>query len=218
MPFSINDFKSNGLVLGGARPTLFQVVIPNLPSLAGVDGPGGGQSSGPPLTGKVSLLAKAATIPPSLVDSVDVGYMGRKVKVVGDRTFPNWSCTIMNDEDFLVRNAFEDWHEILNSREPNLLTKIAPVSGTSNGTTDPNNYKRDITVIQFSKGGAALKVYTLIGAFPVTVAPIPLDYDATNQIEMFEVEFAYDLWEPVDASAVNTLGPGPTAAQSNQNI
>lgn len=212
MPFSINDFKSNGLVLGGARPTLFQVIIPNFPSLSNLTA-GNGTNAGPTLSTKVSLMAKAASLPPSLVDSIDIGYMGRKIKVAGDRAFPNWSCTIMNDEDFQVRNVFEDWHEILNSREPNLLTSIAPVSGTTHGSTDPNNYKRDITIIQFSKAGHEIKVYTLVGAFPVTVSPIQLDFDATNQIELFDVEFAYDFWEPTDASSIG-LSNAPTPSIS----
>jgi hypothetical protein len=212
MAFSINDFKANGLVLGGARPTLFQVLIPNFPTLSGST-VGFGTTNGPTLTGKVQLLAKAASLPPSLVDSIDVGYMGRKIKVTGDRTFPNWACTIMNDEDFKVRNVFEDWHEILNSREPNLLTRVSPSSGSSNGSTDPNNYKRDITIIQFSKAGQEIKIYTLIGAFPVTVSPIALDYDATNQIEQFDVEFAYDYWEPTDASTIG-LSDAPTPSLS----
>lgn len=212
MAFSINDFKANGLVLGGARPTLFQVIIPNFPTLSGST-IGFGTTNGPTLTGKVQLLAKAASLPPSLVDSIDVGYMGRKIKVTGDRTFPNWGCTIMNDEDFRVRNVFEDWHEILNSREPNLLTRVAPASGASQGSTDPNNYKRDIMLVQLSKAGQEIKIYTLVGAFPVTVSPIALDYDATNQIEQFDVEFAYDYWQPTDASTVG-LSAAPTPSLS----
>jgi len=212
MTFSINDFKANGLVLGGARPTLFQVIIPNFPTLSGTT-TSFGTSTGPTLSTKVSLMAKAASLPPSLVDSIDIGYMGRKVKVTGDRVFPNWSCTVMNDEDFRVRNVFEDWHEILNSREPNLLTRVAPAAGASNGSTDPNNYKRDITVIQFFNDTATTEIYTLVGAFPVTVSPIQLDFDATNQIEMFDVEFAYDYWQPTDASTVG-LSDAPTPSLS----
>lgn len=210
MPFSINDFKANGLNRGGARPTLFQVLIPNFPSL-GSGGIVGGTIGGPSLSSKVGLLAKSASIPPSLVDSVDAGYMGRKIKLAGDRIFPNWSCTIMNDEDFQVRNVFEDWHEILNSREPNLLTRVAPAGGVTVGSTDPNNYKRDITLIQFSKAGFEIKIYTLIGAFPVTISPITLDYDATNSLEQFDVEFAYDYWQPTDASSIGiTDAPTPS--------
>lgn len=212
MTFSINDFKANGLVLGGARPTLFQVIIPNFPTLSGTT-TSFGTATGPTLSTKVSLMAKAASLPPSLVDSIDIGYMGRKIKVTGDRVFPNWSCTVMNDEDFRVRNVFEDWHEILNSREPNLLTRVAPAAGASAGSTDPNNYKRDITIIQFSKAGHEVKIYTLVGAFPVTVSPIQLDFDATNQIEMFDVEFAYDYWQPTDASTVG-LSDAPTPSLS----
>lgn len=203
MPFSINEFKTNGLNLGGARPTLFEVIIPSFPLISTAAGFAPGVSTAE----KVSLMAKAASLPASIVSEIDVGYMGRKIKVVGDRIFPNWSITVYNDEDFLVRNLFEDWHEILNSRQPNLLTRATPASGASHGATDPQNYKRDLTVYQLSKAGHAKKVYTMVGAFPVSVSAIDLDFDATNQIETFQVEFAYDYWEPLEEVAGTTTSP-----------
>jgi hypothetical protein len=97
MAFNINDFRTNGLEFGGARPTLFQVQIT------------------PPVTGinttdvslKLTLTCQATTIPASTVGSIDIGYFGRKIKLAGDRTFDDWSVTILNDEDFLVRDLFE---------------------------------------------------------------------------------------------------------------
>lgn len=209
MPFGIQQFKSNGMNLNGARPSLFEVIIPNFPLLP-TSGTASGISSGPNLVEKVALMAKAASLPGSVVESIDIGYFGRKIKLAGDRVFPNWSINVYNDEDFRVRNVFEDWHELLNSRQPNLLSRATPASGASAGATDPNNYKRDITVIQYSKAGPEKKIYTLIGAFPVTVAPIQLDWDATNQVETFEVEFAYDYWEPVEGNNGTTDGPTPS--------
>ena len=123
MTYSINQFTSQGLVLGGARPTLFEVIIPNFPLLQNAAAIASGDLTS---SSKLSLMAKAASLPPSIVQEINVGYMGRKIKVAGDRTFPNWSITVYNDEDFAMRNLFEDWHEILNSRQPNLMSRATP--------------------------------------------------------------------------------------------
>lgn len=191
MAFKINDFKTQAFTDGGARPSLFQIEIPDFPSL-----PGG--SVGIDAKAKLSFLAKASSLPASIMPEIDVGYMGRKIKVLGDRIFPNWSITVYNMEDFSIRNMFEDWHELMNGREPNIMFTT---------TTNPQNYKKDITVVQYSKLGNEKKVYTMVGAFPVSIGAISLDYDATNQIELFDVEFAYDYWQPIRENAGSIDGP-----------
>jgi hypothetical protein len=190
MTFSINEFKSNGLVFGGARPAMFEITLPQWPGAL------------PDASRKLSFLAKAASLPPSILDPIEIPYMGRRIKVVGDRSFPAWSITVMNDEDFLLRESFEQWHQLLNQREQN-------VSAIG---TEPANYKKDIIVTQLSKGGGdrpistssasvqpasgSIYTYTLVGAFPTVVDPIQLDFEAVNQVEQFNVEFQYDYWEP----------------------
>jgi hypothetical protein len=47
--------------------------------------------------------------------SVPVQYFGRELKFAGNRTFSDWTITVINDEDFTVRNAFERWMNGLNS-------------------------------------------------------------------------------------------------------
>ena len=94
MAFNINEIKSQ-LVFGGARNSLFQVQITN---------PANG-------TGdlKVPFMVKAAQIPAATLGVIEVPYFGRKVRIAGDRTFAEWTVTVINDEDFLIRNAMEEW-------------------------------------------------------------------------------------------------------------
>ncbi|MEK9799752.1 MAG: hypothetical protein VW647_02560, partial [Alphaproteobacteria bacterium] len=68
----------------------------------------------------IRKAAKASSIPASTVGQIEVPYFGRKVKMAGNRTFENWQVTVLNDEDFLVRNAFEKWSSFINSHENNL--------------------------------------------------------------------------------------------------
>jgi uncharacterized protein YlzI (FlbEa/FlbD family) len=42
------------------------------------------------------------------------------MKVAGDRTFAEWTVTIINDEDFLIRNAMEEWSNQINRLQRNV--------------------------------------------------------------------------------------------------
>src|SRR6478735_3008672 len=110
MSFNVQDFKSRGLTFHGARPTLFQVEINNPPA---------GTATGATVE-KFKFMCRATQIPPLITDSIPVGYFGRDIKVSGDRTYPDWNVSVINDEDFQVRNMLEEWGFIQNSAVPNL--------------------------------------------------------------------------------------------------
>jgi hypothetical protein len=190
MGFNIDSFKANGLINGGARPSLFKVIM-QFPAAPGIEGDGE----------RASFLIRAAQLPASTVDPVDVPYFGRKIKIAGDRTFADWTITVMNDEDFKLRNDFEAWLNWINTHVSNR---------SASGTGSPESYKVDIQVYQFGKAGpgddaGVIRSYNLVGAFPTTVDAISLDWDTTNTIETFDVTFAYDYWEPIAA------GPSPSS-------
>jgi T4-like virus tail tube protein gp19 len=183
--FNISTFKTRGLTLGGARPTLFEVYL-TPPSGVGADAES---------ADKFRFTCSAAQLPAAAIQAIDVGYFGRKIKVQGDRTFADWQVTIMNDEDFLVRSMFEKWSNALNRLESNIRDP--------NFSGDENSYKCDLSVIQYGKAGDVLRQYDIIGAFPTNIDGITLNWDSQNQIETFTVTFAYDYWLPAieDANA-----------------
>ena len=93
----------------------------------------------------------------------------------------------MNDEGFIIRNAVENWIEIMNNK-------------TSNFRAYPNEYKVDLRVTQYSKKGVGpvgipLKSISLIGCFPTAVSEIALDWGAADQIEEYSITWSYDYWD-----------------------
>ena len=96
---NISQFKSK-LRGGGARPNLFEVAIPNFPEFVGAAYNNDDKST-------LRFMCKAAKLPASNVAPIDVPFRGRILKVAGDRTFEPWTLTIINDEDFRLRTAFE---------------------------------------------------------------------------------------------------------------
>lgn len=171
MAFNVNEIRSQ-LTLGGARNTLFQVQIQNpANSVADI---------------KVPFMVRAAQIPSSDLGTIEVPYFGRKIKLAGDRTFGEWTVTVINDEDFLIRNAMEQWSNQINSLRGNLRTF---------GASSPSLYKTNAQVTQYSKTGVPIRIYTFNGIYPSNIAPIDLDWNATDSIEEFTITFQYDWWE-----------------------
>ena len=173
---SISQFKS-ALIGGGARPNLFEVELTTLP---------GGISWN---ADNFRFMAKAAALPAQNIAQIDVPFRGRIFKVAGDRTIDTWTVTIINDESFELRNAFEQWTEIIAKLDNNL------------GATDPSAYMTNAKVFQLGRGSqkssknsdgssnAVLKEYEFIDIFPTTISEIALSYDTGDTIEEFDVEF-----------------------------
>ena len=99
MAFTIDKFRTTALSAGGARANLFDVTIAGVAATTHL-------ATG---VAEFKFACKAAAIPAMAVGVVEVPYFGRVVKVPGNKTFDNWSVTIINDEGFLVRNGMEKW-------------------------------------------------------------------------------------------------------------
>ena len=99
------------------------------------------------------------------------------------------TVTIINDEDFRLRSAFENWTQ-----------QIADLS-TNIGATDPSAYMTNAKVFQLGRGSTkastnsngdsnvVLKEYEFVDIFPTSVSAIDLSYDTGDTIEEFTVEF-----------------------------
>lgn len=190
MAFNIQEFRSS-MTLDGARPNLFEVSMTFLPDL--VASPVRFGLDGLNISKQVRFFCRAAQLPGSTVNAVPVNYFGRELKFAGNRVFPEWTVTILNDEDFALRNAFELWMSGLNSHRFNLRN---PLLGGS------TSYGSQATVTQYGKTGDSLKSYTFIGMFPIEVSPIEVDWSANDTIEEYAVTFAYQWWEstPLDTA------------------
>jgi hypothetical protein len=137
---------------------------------------------------KLTFMCKTAQLPGATLGVVPMTYFGRELKFVGNRTFADWSITVINDEDFVARNAFERWMSGINSHNLNIRN---PVAGT------PLGYSVDGEVTQFGKAGDTLKKYKFIGLFPTDLAAIDVDWGSNDAIEEFTVTLTYQWWESV---------------------
>ena len=187
--FRIDEFKSQ-LKNGGARPNQFQVRI-GFPDYI---------TQNRVLLESSSFLVTVAELPGQTIGTTPVFYRGREVKLAGDKVFAPFQCTILNDTDFKLRNGIEEW---MNGIENNEI---------KTGRTSPTLYQKIIEVMQLDRNGATLRSYKMLGAFPVDISPVGLDFSANDQLSTFTVSFQYQHFEyglrAADSVAASTLAAG----------
>ena len=182
--FNVNSFKTK-LSGGGARPSLFEVAWTDTAAVF-------------PLASTQALLVKAASLPTSTIAPLVQNYAGRAYKLQGFRTFDNWTVTVLNDEDFVIRGQIKQWMQQLagamdgtraqitvDGEPPGLEpTQVDSIDSLASGTA---------TVTQMTQNGIPSKSYKFHNLWPTELAGIPLDW-SSDMVEEFSVTFAYDYW------------------------
>ena len=168
---SISTFKTQfGL---GVRPNLFQVTL-HYPNTIN--------------QGRTAhFLAKAAQLPASTLGSIDVPYRGRVIKVPGDRTFAEWTVTILNDEGFTNRNALEVWMNGINQHQANIQGIGIELYGSAD-------------VKQLNRSGGIIKTYEFVDIWPSEVAAVDLAFDTNDAVQEYTVTFQIQFWQAITTS------------------
>ena len=195
---TLDSFKSK-LLGGGVRPNFFEVELafPNL----GIDAND--------VSDRTRFLVKGANLPASIVAPISVPFRGRELKIAGERTFDSWTITVINDSNFVLRDAFEKWMNIINKVSDNA------------GEVDPTVYQQEAYVHQLGRAPITnqagvpatsgntvpiLRSYHFHGVFPTNVSSIELSYDSNNVIEEFSVEFQVQWWEALNENGNVVVG------------
>ena len=174
----ISDFKSK-LTGGGARPNLFEVELA-FPTAVAIEND---------VLQKARFLVKAAALPSSTINPIEIPFRGRILKIAGDRTFETWTITVINDVDFVIRSAFEKWMNVIN--------KLDDATGLQN----PDDYQKDAMVHQLDRDGGILRSYKFWDIFPTNLSAIDMSYETTDTLEEFTVEMQVHFWEAFKGSS-----------------
>ena len=156
MAFNVTDFN-NQYSGDYARPNLFEVQI-------------GGWDS--------KMFVKAASIPATQVGMVEVPYQNRKLKVPGDRTFADWTITVINDQNYVLREALLMWQRNISG-----FSGMESIIGVSEAhkTIEIQPYSRD--------GSKATFMHTVYG-WPTEVGSIELNWETVDAVQEYTVNFA----------------------------
>lgn len=131
----------------------------------------------------IEFMAKATSIPTATIPSFDVKFRGGTLKLAGDRTYEDWNVTVINDLDFTTRTAMELWQG-----------EIQTYDGGDAALTNDYLLSRAF-VEQLGKDDSVLARYEFFNMFPTTIGAIDLDFDTADQLETFEITFAFSHWE-----------------------
>lgn len=196
--FNINSFRSQ--LNSGARPNLFQV---SLTAPADIDDPENllGASN------KFSFMCRSAAIPAYSVGVIEVPFRGRRIKVPGDRTFAEWTVTIINDDKQGLRKVFDNWLKYINNPNGEEAIREAGLQ-----TTNEVDYRTSVNIEHYRSDGSVSRKYILHDAFPTDVSAIDLSYDTTDAIQEFTVTFQYHYLDVGDTSEAGADASAPLSA------
>jgi len=176
MAFSdVNSFLAS--FDGGARPNRYMVDLITQPKTVGIGVPT-----------NLKFLCRSTSIPASTLGSCVLNYMGREIKVPGDRTFDDWSVVIYNTKDWKLRTWFEKWSSQILENFHNLD------KNEESNTYDESGWMSEAVVWQLDRHEHVVAKYKVAGLFPTSISDIPLAYDNNNTVEEFTVNFVVGYW------------------------
>lgn len=133
---------------------------------------------------KLSFFCKTAMIPAQRVGEIQIGYMGQKLKIAGDREYDDWTISVYNTEEWDIRTAFEIWLDLINNFQGNVKT-------------EHNSYMTDLKVYQISAEGIDIAGYLLKDAWIKEIGEVSLDWDSNDEISTFDCTFAVNYLERI---------------------
>ena len=175
---NINDFQQQISATDYARQNLFEVTV------EGITG--------------MNLICKAASLPSAQIGLIEVPYQNRKIKVPGDRTFIDWSITIINDEGYGQREQLLGWQ-----------SQMAGFEEFAGDSKSPNDHHRVLTVQPMNRSGGNSEHAVELYGWPSEIGAIDLSWESTDAVQEYTVNFTIS-WDNAG------VGSG-TAAASGGN-
>jgi hypothetical protein len=184
--FSISAFRT--AIGAGSRPNLFKVQV-TPPRTTGYD------------VASFEYLCRSGSLPSATLGTIEIPMNGgRRLKMGGDRTFAEWTSTVLNDENFKLRSVMESWQNDIVKTNYEITTSLgnrsAAIGALTAGQTSGGLYGT-VQIFQLREDGSSVagSSYKLINCWPSDISQIDLSYDTTDAVEDFTVTWTYDYYE-----------------------
>ena len=162
---TIDQFKAQ-LIGGGPRANRFRVFLPRAGN-------------------NIEFMCKGANIPAATLSEVVIPFRGANLKLAGERSFADWSVTIINDMEFSARTALEAWQ------------MQSQAMDRGEGATTLDYLLSRGFVEQLNKDDSVLARYEFFNMFPKNIGEIALSYETVDALEEFTVDLTFSHWERV---------------------
>ena len=175
--FSISTFRT--ALKSGSRPNLFRIDVTapaGQPSLANI----------------YTTLVRSAALPSATIGTIELPMNGgRRFKIGGDRVFSEWTSTVLNDENYLLRSSLEAWQNNM------VFTNYEINNSLGNRSAAASGLYGTVVIYQLDETGASVDnaSYKLVNCWPSDISAIDLSYDTTDAVEDFTVTWTYDFYE-----------------------
>ena len=162
---SIGDI-TNMLTAGGglARPSHFTVTSGKVSSVS-------------------SFLVKAASLPAATLNTVEVPYYGRKVRIPSTRTFDTWNITVIYGSDGgNIRTEFEGWMADVQAPDSNLIAG--------------NDVLDEWTVSLLNTADESpIRTIRMVGCYPSELGTVELNQESGEALSEFTATIRYTYHE-----------------------
>lgn len=174
--FSISAFRT--AIKSGSRPNLFRIDVT--------------APTGQPSLANYTTLVRSAALPSATIGTIELPMNGgRRFKIGGDRVFSEWTSTVLNDENYLLRSSLEAWQNNM------VLTNYEVNNSLGNRSAAASGLYGTVLIYQLDETGASVPFgsYRLVNCWPSDISAIDLSYDTTDAVEDFTVTWTYDYYE-----------------------
>ena len=140
------------------------------------------------LTGEdQKFVCKSASLPATSVGVIEVPYQNRKIKVPGDRTFQDWTVTIVNDESMSVRKALLKWQSQMQGFHEFGEAKILD----DGNKPSPLGHHRMLTVTPMDRTMEALSLSEVsLYGWPSEIGSVDLSWETADTVQEYTVTFS----------------------------
>ena len=123
------------------------------------------------------MWVKGASLPETTVGMVEVPYQNRKLKIPGDRTFADWTATILQDEGYTLRNELLKWQ--------------ADITGFSQFKSihTVGAAHRKITIQPYNRDGSEASTVANVYGWPSSIGSVELSWESADAIQEYTVTF-----------------------------
>lgn len=200
--FSISAFRT--ALKSGSRPNLFRI------NVSPPNGLVANANSITPQVGGYTTLVRSAALPSATIGTIELPMgAGRRLKLGGDRVFSEWTSTVLNDENYLLRSSLEAWQNAM------VYTNFSITDGVGNRSADASvisSLYGAVEIFQLNEFGVSVPngSYRLVNCWPSDISAIDLSYDTTDAIQDFTVTWTYDYYENGFTASEDEGGSGET--------
>lgn len=172
MAFNINEFTASIGAKGVSKTSDFRVFI-TCPRLRGSE--------------ELTLRAESVQLPGRTVSTTEFIDVGPQRKIGYGAIYTDTTINFILNERYDEKRYFDQWIDLVVG---NHRVESSPYQLGRFNPGYYNDYVGTITIFNFGKVGVPLYTTKLIEAYPISIAPISLDW-SSDEIAKLNVQFAF---------------------------